>query len=424
MNLQSQVIRLPYGKDWLELTDEGFTVLKSRINALCSGDGDKLVLDAMQKPYGDVSLCSMAAGANNAVIIISDHTRPVPSKYILPHMLSEMRKGNPAIDITLLVATGCHRGSTIEELRTKLGDNILHHERIVIHDCDRSEMVKVGTLPSGAPLVLNRLAVDTDLLVSEGFIEPHLFAGFSGGRKSVLPGICDRTTVLGNHCGAFIHSPNARTGLLDDNPIQADMEAAVKMANLRYIVNVIINDSHEVAEAYAGDSIEAHRAGCAELAEICRVQAEPACICITTNGGAPMDQNIYQAVKGMTAAEVTTRQGGIIILCAECSDGSGSDIFHHFMRDSHSIQEDYERLSNIPMEKTFPDQWQIQILMRILMKHTVIFVTRPELAQTIREMKMEYAETVEAALQMACLRVGGKAKTVVIPNGIGVIVSQ
>ena len=227
-------------------------------------------------------------------------------------MLEELRRANPDIEIVLLVATGFHRGTTKEELIEKLGADIVQSEKIVVHDAqDQDSNVKIGVLPSGAELIIDKVAVDCDLLVSEGFVEPHFFAGFSGGRKSVLPGICDQKTVFGNHCGAFIDSPYARTGILDNNPIHADMLAAQEMAGLAYIVNVVINEEKKVVAAFAGDPVKAHETACRFLAPYCEIEAEAADIVITGNGGAPLDQNIYQCVKSMTAAEACVRPGGV-----------------------------------------------------------------------------------------------------------------
>ena len=196
----------------LELPDEVVAgVLESGVEP--AGDfvsEDDIVLAAMASPYGGKTLQELAAGKKTCTIIISDHTRPVPSKHIIPFMLTELRAGNPDIAITLLVATGFHRPTYTDELRAKLGDDVVDNECIVVHDAfDVGSNVKIGVLPSGADLVIDRVAAEADLLVSEGFIEPHFFAGFSGGRKSVLPGVCDAVTVMGNHCSKFIASPNA-----------------------------------------------------------------------------------------------------------------------------------------------------------------------------------------------------------------------
>ena len=413
-------LELPYGREPIILKTENAAVIRSRIDEL-AGDrpGREIVEEAMAHPIGSPRLEELAVGKKDAVVIISDHTRPVPSRDILPPMLAALRRGNPDIDITLLVATGCHRGTRVDELERKLGSEILLREKIVVHDAqDPASNVEIGTLPSGARLVIDRLAAETELLVAEGFIEPHFFAGFSGGRKSVLPGICDRVTVLGNHCGAFIADEHARTGVLKDNPIHRDMVEAARMARLAYIVNVVINEKQRTAAAFAGDFEQAHLAGTKLLSRYCRVRPVPADIVVTTNGGAPLDQNLYQCVKGLTAAEACVKPGGTIILCAEMADGAGGDFFYRLMRDCASPAVLYEEFGRVPQDETVPDQWQVQILCRVLMRARVIFVTRPEMRRTIEEMKMEYAPDIDTALSMA-----GTGSLTVIPNGISVMVA-
>ena len=410
-------VSLPYGKNRILVEADAARVIESRVDEIPAGDGAVLVERAMHLPIGSRPLHELSAGKKNAVIIISDHTRPVPSKVILPAMLRELRKGNPEIDVTLLVATGCHRATKQEELRAKLGDEIFEREKIVVHDAfDDSRNVDIGILPSGARLVIDKVAAETELLVSEGFIEPHFFAGFSGSRKSVLPGICSKTTVYGNHCGAFIASPLARTGVLEGNPIHRDMEEACRMAKLQFIVNVVLDSKKNVAAAFAGDYREAHAAGAEFLRGYCETEPVYGDVVVTTNGGAPLDQNLYQCVKGLTAAESCAKPGGTIILCAEMADGIGGEQFYRDMRDCESPAALFEKFSNTAQEDTVADQWQTQILCRVLMHHRVIFVTRKEMEVPIREMKMEFAPDLPTALQMA-----GEGDVTVIPDGISVI---
>lgn len=415
---------IPYGRTQLTcpVTPDG--VLTSRVDQLKSDrSGTVLVEEAMANPIGAPSLKELAAGRKTCTIIISDHTRPVPSRDILPPMLRQLREGNPHIAITLLVATGFHRPTTREELTAKLGEKIAGEERIVVHDAFRPETnVQIGILPSGAPLVIDRAAVETELLIAEGFIEPHFFAGFSGGRKSVLPGVCDRTTVLGNHCGAFIASEYARTGILEGNPLHLDMVAAAEMAKLRFIVNVVIDEEKKTVAAFAGDFRQAHEAGVAFLRQYCEVTAIPGDIVITSNGGAPLDQNIYQCVKGLTAAEASAKEGAVLILCAELADGTGGEGFYASLRDCESPAALFAQCAATPQDQTIPDQWESQILARILMKHHVIFVSRQEMEQTLREMKLDYAPTLEEALAIARARKGRNGSVTLIPNGISVIV--
>lgn len=420
-------IKIPYGKTFQTLNiEEGFELLESKIQELEAGaDGGAIVRAAMDSPVGSPKLRELAAGKKNAVLIISDHTRPVPSKDIVPFMLEELRAGNPDIEITMLVATGCHRGTTPEELVHKLGEDIVSREHIVVHDCDSSPLTDLGPLPSGARLVVNSLVAQADLVVSEGFIEPHFFAGYSGGRKSILPGVCSRVTVLGNHCADFIDDPKARMGVIDGNPINRDMERAARMAKLAYIVNVVVNEAHEVVAAFAGDPIEAHHAGCAYLARYCEVeQKQKAGIVITSNGGAPLDQNAYQAVKGLTTAADAAADGAALIICAECADGVGGDSFYKALSECAGPTELLEEIRRVPMDETVPDQWQYQILARILEKHHVYFVARKEMEEAVNAMKMEYAPSLEEAYARARALKGASARVAVIPNGVSLIIKQ
>ena len=201
---------------------------------------EDLVEASLDQPIGSSRLEELVRGKKNIVIISSDHTRPVPSKIITPMLLRRIREAKPDANIKILVATGFHRASTHQELIDKYGQEIVDHEQIVMHVAtDDAAMIKIGTLPSGGECIVNRTAAEADLLLAQGFIEPHLFAGFSGGRKSVLPGISSFKTIMANHCSEFINSPNTRPGILQDNPIHQDMLYAAKTAGLRFIVNVI-----------------------------------------------------------------------------------------------------------------------------------------------------------------------------------------
>ena len=290
-------ISIPYGRtrQTAQIADDRLrATLCSCLESYVPAMGEhELVEAALHDPIGSESLENLAYGKQNIVLIASDHTRPVPSKVLVPPMLAAIRRGNPAAKITILIATGCHRGTTKTELIEKFGPEIVEKETIVIHDCAaEADMVTIGTLPSGGTLRINRIAAEADLLVSEGFIEPHFFAGFSGGRKSVLPGIAARETVYWNHNAEFIASDYARAGILEGNPIHTDMLYAARRAKLAFICNVVINARHEVVGAFAGDCERAHAAGAEFLKSLCQCPKAPADIVITTNNGYPLDQNI------------------------------------------------------------------------------------------------------------------------------------
>ena len=421
---------LPFGKEKikLELPEEQVAgVLVSHAHEYKAPKSEaELVADALANPIGSPKLSDLAKGKKNCVIISSDHTRPVPSHVIMPQLLAELRKGNPDIDITILIATGMHRATTKEELIAKYGKEIAEHEKFVIHVSRNDEdMVSIGPLPSGGDCRINKLAANADLLISEGFIEPHFFAGMSGGRKSVLPGIASKVTVLANHCSEFINSPHARTGILQGNPIHEDMLYAAKAAKLAFICNVVIDADKKVIAAFAGDREKAHYAGADFEMKLAGVKPVPADIVITTNGGYPLDQNIYQSVKGMTAAEATCKEGGVIIDVSSCSDGHGGEDFYNNLKNAESIQKAMDEILARGRNETVFDQWEAQILMRMLLKFTIIMVTEAP-QQMVEDMHMKYAASVDDALAMAKEVLAKKGitdpKITVIPDGVSVIV--
>jgi nickel-dependent lactate racemase len=238
----------------------------------------------------------------------------------------------------------------------------------------------------------------------------------------VLPGIAGRSTVLFNHNAEFIASPYARTGVLQNNPIHQDMVWAAKQAGLAFILNVVLNARKEIVHCVTGDPVEAHHSGCAFCRKLAVVSAKPADIVVSTNGGYPLDQNLYQAVKGMTAAEATANPGAVIIMVARCRDGLGGSLFLRLLADYPSPQVTMDRIMATPPGETGPDQWQSQILARILIRHKVIMVTDPSLANDVRRMHMDYATTLEEALGKAREQKGDGASCTVIPDGVSVIV--
>ena len=422
-------IVFPYGKEKL-----GHTFASGELSGVLASsieeykpllDEVSLVKKALEEPVGTEKLSKLARGKRNVVIIASDHTRPVPSKIIMPLMLAEIRKGNPDAKITILIATGCHRGTTKDELISKFGEEIVRQENIYVHDCDeREKLVNIGVLPSGGECEINDIATKADLLVAEGFIEPHFFAGFSGGRKSVLPGIAGRSTVLANHCSEFIHHSNTRTGILENNPIHEDMLWAAKKAKLQFIVNVVLNAEKKVIYAVAGDMEKAHKKGTDFLSAQCGVRAIYSDIVISTNGGFPLDQNVYQAVKGMTAAEATVKKDGVIIMLASSSDGLGGDHFYHQLADEEDIYKTMDAFLKRGRSETESDQWQTQIMLRVLMRARVIYISEME-DETVKKMHMIPAHSIGEAIRKAKEILGKEDVTITaIPDGVGVIVQK
>lgn len=419
-------ISIPYGRTRLCAdipADRICGVLTSSLEQYTPPKGEtELVEAALKAPIGSKTLEELSTGKENIVLIASDHTRPVPSKILVPPMLAAIRRGNPDAKITILIATGCHRGTTKAELIEKFGPEIVENERIVIHDCAEADaMVSIGTLPSGGDLRINRIAAEADLLVSEGFIEPHFFAGFSGGRKSVLPGIAARETVYWNHNAEFIASPFARTGILEGNPIHRDMIYAARAAKLAFICNVVINAKHKIVGAFAGDCEQAHLAGTQFLKGLCRAEKVLSDIVITTNNGYPLDQNIYQSVKGMTTAEATCKDGGVIIMAAACNDGHGGQSFLETLTQELTPAQILAQIQARPKADTVPDQWESQILARILSRFSVVLISEAD-PDMVAAMKMHPAKDMDEALAIAQSLLGRRGSITVIPEGISTII--
>ena len=422
-------IKLPYdhGSVTAHINDANLagTLVSKAATYQASLSEKDLVEQSLDNPIGSPSLEELATGKKNIVIISSDHTRPVPSHIITPILLRRLRSVAPEARIRILVATGFHRPSTHAELIAKYGEEIVANEEIVMHKSQVDEdMVKIGKLPSGGDLIINKVAEEADLLISEGFIESHFFAGFSGGRKSVLPGISSYKTIMANHSGEFINDKHSRTGNLHHNMVHHDMVYAARKAGLQFILNVVLDEDKHIIGSFAGDLEAAHKQGTDFVGELAGVKAIKSDIAITTNGGYPLDQNIYQAVKGMTADEATNKQNGTIIIVAGCRDGHGGDGFYHNIADVADPQEFLDKAINTPRLETVPDQWTSQILARILVNHHVIVVSDLVEPRLITNMHMELATSIDDALASAFNREGTAAQVTVIPDGLGVIVKD
>lgn len=382
---------------------------------------EDIVKESLNNPIGTEKLSVVSKNKDKVLVVTSDHTRGVPSRITLPLILAEIRKGNPDADITIIIATGLHRATTEEEQRKMFGDEIVDNERIIVHDAfDDSQMEYVCQLPSGASFVINKVAIESDLIVCEGFIEPHFFAGFSGGRKSILPGICSAETINENHSSRAIAHMNSKSGIIHGNIIHNDMIFASRKIGVDFILNVALNSNKEIIGSFAGDLVEAHEKGCDYVTNLSKVPALVGDIVITTNGGYPLDQNLYQCPKSASTAEVCAGDSGIIILVASCVDGIGGTHFEEIML-SGTPEEIFERLMSIPPKETIPEQWSAQIFSQIMLKHQIILVTDNLEDELVRRLNMIPAKTPQEALDIAYFIKGNDASVVVIPDGVAVI---
>ena len=419
-----KTIRFPYGHDSVELhvKEENLKAVLTNKGAPGSADlpQERYILDALASPIGAPRLRDLAVGKEKVLLVTSDHTRAVPSRITLPILLAEIRAGNPAAEITILIATGLHRATTEAEQRAMFGDAIVDSEHIVCHNAfDDAQMRYVCSLPSGAEFYVNHLALETDLLVTEGFIEPHFFAGFSGGRKSILPGISSAATVNENHSFKAIASPWAKAGILGNNPISRDMVCAARAVNVQFILNVALGEDKKIIAAFAGDLEQAHERGCAFVSDLARVEPVTGDIAVTSNGGYPLDQNLYQAPKAASTAEACAGTDGVIILIASCLDGLGGENFARLMQ-MGTPRQIQEYLSAIPPRESISEQWCVQIFSQMLMQHTVILVSGLD-PEMVRKINMIPAKTPDEALEIAYQLKGRDASVVAIPDGVAVI---
>lgn len=422
-----KTIKMPYFNTTMDLHIEEKNckaVLEPRTQAKCIQSETAIVRDALQSPVGTDRLADLAIGKKTALLITSDHTRSMPSKITLPILLTELRSKNPNIDITILIGTGLHRATTQEELENMFGEKLASSEKIVVHDAFKEEDMRfICKLPSGAGFSVNKLAPECDLLVLEGFIEPHLFAGFSGGRKSILPGISSAETIKENHSSIAIAHPLAKAGILEGNPINDDMMAASKALKPDFILNVALNEEKKIIAAFAGNDYEAHQQGCTFVRKLSGAKRVLSDIVITTNGGLPLDQNLYQTPKALTTAVECAKDGGIIILGASCCDGAGGEFFETLMQ-SGTPQEIYDKLMAIPPKETIPEQWCVQLYAKTLLLYKVILVTTYLDPALVERMNLTHAPDFDSALQMALNIQGEHASVTVIPDGVAVIIGD
>jgi len=418
--------QLPYHKNTLPLDvpDKNLHhVLVNRAEEFKSSCSEaEIVRAALAAPIGTPQLRELAAGKKKIMVITSDHTRSMPSGITMPILLEEIRAGAPDAEITIMIATGLHRPMTHEEQVERFGPEIVEREHIVVHNAFAAEeMHYVCKLPSGADLSINYLALESDLIVSEGFIEPHFFAGFSGGRKSILPGIASQETVNENHSAKAIASPYAATGVLKGNPIHEDMDYAARKVGLAFILNVAMDAEKHIVAAFAGDCVEAHAKGCEFVSDMCGVDKVQSDIVITTNSGYPLDQNLYQTPKGVSTAAACAAEGAVLILGASLCDGIGGTNFEKLMR-LGSAQKIKETVEAIPPKESIPEQWCAQTYAKIMLQYTVIIVTQHMDLKELERMGFLAYASFDEALEKAFELKGSDASVTVIPDGVSVIV--
>ncbi len=348
------------------------TVLRSRFGEVLDSP-NRAIAAALQHPIGSPPLEELARGKRSAAIAVCDITRPAPNRVVLPHVLAALDKGGmPSSQVSVLVATGLHREATRDELREIVGDDILARYRVESHRARAGdENAYLGETRTGTPVYIDRRLLDADLHITLGFVEPHLMAGFSGGRKLLSIGLAGEKTIKRLHSPVFMHDPQATEGSFPDNPLHRELIEIASMAGHDFIVDVALTRSRGIAAVFAGEPLEAHAAGVAFVRQSTLAAVEePADAVITTSGGYPLDLTFYQAVKGVTAASQVVKAGGTVLLVAACREGLGSAEFSALVRRSADSKNLLDELRDSPV---VIDQWQAEKLALVAEKANLAF---------------------------------------------------
>ncbi|RME84592.1 MAG: nickel-dependent lactate racemase [Caldilineae bacterium] len=374
---------------------------------------------ALRSPIGSTPLAEKVKRGDSVVIVHTDITRATPNDRMLPVILAELEAaGVRRRDITLLNGLGTHRRQTDAELRQMLGDAIVANYRCLQDSCfDEENLVALGTTHLGHPVRVNRTYLEADVKILTGFIEPHFFAGFSGGPKAVLPSLAGAESVFSNHGREMIAHPRATWGVTTGNPIWEEMREVALKTNPSFLVNVTLNSRKEITAVFAGDMLAAHARGCEFVREQAMVGVkQPYDIVITTNSGYPLDQNLYQAVKGMSAAAQIVRQGGAIIIAAACEDGLPDHGKYAELLARGGSPEGVLRMLEEPGFSEH-DQWQVQIQAQIQRKAQVFVYSQGLTPRQIEAALFTPCPTIEGTLQTLLERYGPRARVCVLPEG-------
>jgi nickel-dependent lactate racemase len=356
-------VALAYGKDGLtvELPDRNVTVVEPQyVPGL--PDEPEALRRALRRPTAGPPLLDRLRPDDTVAITFCDITRPMPNDRVLPVLLTEIDRVVPREQITLVNGTGTHRANTDAELRRMLGDAIVDGYRIATHDArDPESLVNVGTSRFGSDIWLSRTFVAASAKILTGFIEPHFFAGFSGGPKMVMPAVAGLETVLRNHGARMIGDPDATWGVTEGNPIWEEIREAALMVDPRFSLNVSLNKTHEITGVFAGDLLASHRAGTAWVKQTAmRAVPAPFDVVLTTNSGYPLDLNVYQTIKGVSAAARIVKDGGAIVAASECWDGIPDHGEYKDLLFAAASPEALLARINAPGFQ-MPDQWEAQI---------------------------------------------------------------
>ncbi|MGB8354754.1 MAG: nickel-dependent lactate racemase [Chthoniobacteraceae bacterium] len=409
-------VQLAYGSGYLDVELPAHTTVINPTEQQGLADEKQSLIAALDSPIGAPALRDQLRPGSRICIVFTDITRSTPNERLIPWILDYLAAcGVERHQITLLNALGTHTPNSREQLCTLLTPHVVENYRVLNHEPENpAAHVQFGVTSTGAPALINKHLADADVRIITGFIEPHFFAGFSGGPKGIMPGVAALETVISNHGRRNIGSPNAAFGITTGNPIWEEMRDIALRIGPSFLVNVTLNERKAITGIFAGDLIAAHETGF-EFVRASAMQPvpEPFDIVITTNSGYPLDQNLYQAVKGMSAAARIVRQGGAIIIAAECRQGlPGGSPFEQLM---HKAKDPEDILALIAKE-SYPEQWQAQIQALIQRKASIyIYSSLP--APVVRAAHLQPCEDIAATVERLSANINGTPRIAALPQG-------
>jgi lactate racemase len=413
------LVHLAYGQTGLpvEFPDDRTVVVAPRHRPAAADPVGLLRRTLREHTYGPPLRDLVPRGATVA-ISMCDGTRPQPRHLMIPALLDELDGLVRPEDVVVLVATGTHRGNTEAELRGMLGDEVYDAVRVVNHDArDPSTLRWCGTHGDGVPVWLNREWLDADVRITTGFVEPHFFAGFSGGPKLVAPGLAGLDTTLVLHDARRIGHPNATWGVTVGNPVHDDVRAIAAATGVTYTLDVVLDREQRIVAAFGGGLEATHRAATALVRDTSMVAVDrPFEVVVTTNSGYPLDQNLYQAVKGMSAAASVVVDGGVIVCAAECRDGfPDHGGYRDVLRRASSPAELLRQIES--RERTVPDQWQVQVQAKVQSRARVAVRSDHLDAAALAEAHFDSVDDVGEFVCEQLAAAGPDARCCVLPEG-------
>ncbi len=406
---------LPYGKTEVVARIQAENLLKVVKTTGSPGvkDSNAEIMRALDNPLESKSLEDIVGSGDKVAIVVDDATRATPNRSMLHPILDKLNlSGVNDKDVSIIIGRGSHRPTKPNEFSALIGEDVKDKVKVVDHDCDANNLVEVGETSRGTKVLLNRTFMEADVKILTGDVGFHYYAGYSGGRKSILPAISGRNTIQHNH--AFLLHPQSKTGNLDGNPVHLDMQEAAHMANVDFTLNVVLNSEKKIVKAFAGDLDRVFMQGVKLVDKMYKIPVEkPADIVLTSPGGYPLDIDLYQSYKAVDSALGVVKEGGVIILVAECPEGHGNQVFYKWMKEYKNIENVERKLKR----KFLLGAHKAYYLFKALKNVKIFLVSTMPSFYTENIFRLRAANSVNLALQSAIKITGKNSKVLVLPHG-------